>query len=78
MKLPLTDLIIFLIYMAGILLFGFSFFFRNRNSDQYTRGGGNIPSWAVAMMVYCPLPLYTGHVNLCHLRQQHKLSGTTR
>ncbi|MBN2611482.1 MAG: sodium:solute symporter [Bacteroidales bacterium] len=52
MKLPVTDLLVFLIYMSGIVLFGCSFFFRNRNSEQFTSGGGTLPAWAVGMSIF--------------------------
>lgn len=52
MKLPITDLLVFLVYMTGIVLFGCSFFFRNRSSDQFTSGGGRLPAWAVGMSIF--------------------------
>ncbi|HSL87289.1 MAG TPA: hypothetical protein VK861_10180, partial [Bacteroidales bacterium] len=52
MKLPLLDAIIFFILIAGVILFGASFFFRNRTSDQFTTGGRAIPSWAVGMSIF--------------------------
>lgn len=52
MKLPIIDLLVFLIYMAGIVLFGASFFFKNRTSGQYTAGGGKIPAWVVGMSIF--------------------------
>lgn len=52
MKLPIIDLIVFLVYMAGIVLFGCSFFFKNRSSENFTQGGGKIPSWVVGMSIF--------------------------
>jgi solute:Na+ symporter, SSS family len=52
MKLPIIDLLVFLVYMAGIILFGCSFFFKNRSSEQYTSGGGKIPAWVVGMSIF--------------------------
>jgi SSS family solute:Na+ symporter len=52
MKLPIIDLIVFLVYMAGIVLFGCSFFFKNRSSEQFTQGGGKIPAWVVGMSIF--------------------------
>jgi SSS family solute:Na+ symporter len=52
MKLPHIDLLVFLIYMTGIVLFGSSFFFKNRNPDQFTSGGGKLPAWAVGMSIF--------------------------
>ncbi|HEY4787520.1 MAG TPA: sodium:solute symporter [Bacteroidales bacterium] len=52
MKLPIIDLIVFLVYMAGIVLFGASFFFKNRSADKYTSGGGKLPAWVVGMSIF--------------------------
>ncbi len=52
MKLPVTDLIIFLIYIAGIVVFGASFYFRNKSADAFTSGGGSLPSWVVGMSIF--------------------------
>lgn len=53
MQLPVIDLIIFLIYMLGILLFGASFFFKkNRTTDDYMVGGRRLPSWAIGMSIF--------------------------
>ncbi|MBN2167497.1 MAG: sodium:solute symporter [Marinilabiliaceae bacterium] len=52
MKLPLIDLIVFLAYMFGIVIFGASFFFKNRDENQFTSGGGKIPTWAIGMSIF--------------------------
>ena len=52
MKLPVVDLVVFLVYMLGIVLFGASFFFKNRNESQFTSGGGKIPTWAIGMSIF--------------------------
>ena len=52
MKLPLPDLIVFLVYMAGIVLFGSSFYRKNKNSGQFTSGGGKLPAWIVGMSIF--------------------------
>jgi SSS family solute:Na+ symporter len=52
MKLPIIDLLVFIIYMVGIVLFGASFFFKNRSADQYTSGGGKLPAWVVGMSIF--------------------------
>ncbi|MFO7658905.1 MAG: sodium:solute symporter [Bacteroidales bacterium] len=52
MSLPIVDIIVFLLYMTGIVIFGCSFFFRNRSSDQFTSGGGTLPAWAVGMSIF--------------------------
>lgn len=52
MKLPVLDLIVFLVYMAGIVIFGSMFYFKNRNAEQYTSGGGQLPAWVVGMSIF--------------------------
>ena len=52
MKLPLIDLIVFLIITLGNVLFGASFYFNNKTSSQFTSGGGKLPSWVVGMSIF--------------------------
>ncbi len=55
MQLPLIDLIVFLVYMTGVVLFGCSFFFRGKGGDSaglFTSGGGRLPAWAVGMSIF--------------------------
>lgn len=52
MKLSLPDLIVFFIFTAGIVLFGCSFFKRNRSSDSFTSAGGKLPGWVVGMSIF--------------------------
>jgi len=52
MQLPVLDLAIFFVYMAGIVIFGATFYFKNKNPEQYTSGGGKLPSWVVGMSFF--------------------------
>lgn len=52
MKLPILDLIIFIILTFGNVIFGASFFFKNKTSDQFTSGGGKLPAWVVGMSIF--------------------------
>ncbi len=52
MKIPLIDLIVFFVITLGNVLFGASFYFRNKTSTQFTSGGGNMPSWVVGMSIF--------------------------
>ncbi len=52
MKLPVTDLIVFLIITIGNVIFGASFFLKNKTSSQFTTGGGKLPSWVVGMSIF--------------------------
>lgn len=52
MTLPLIDLIVILAYMVGMVLFGCSFYFKKRSAEDYSTGGGKLPSWAVGMSIF--------------------------
>ena len=52
MKLSLLDLIIFFTLTLGNVIFGASFFLKNRTTIQFTSGGGRIPSWVVGMSIF--------------------------
>ncbi len=52
MKLPILDLIVFVILTFGNVIFGASFFFKNKTSDQFTSGGGKLPAWVVGMSIF--------------------------
>ncbi len=52
MQLPLADLVVFIVITAGNVLFGASFYFRNKTAEQFTTGGGKIPSWVVGMSIF--------------------------
>jgi solute:Na+ symporter, SSS family len=52
MKLPLLDLIVFVVLTFGNVIFGASFFFKNKTSDQFTAGGGKLPAWVVGMSIF--------------------------
>ena len=52
MSISYFDLSVFLAYVVTILVFGSSFYFRNRNSEAYTSGSGRLPSWAVGMSIF--------------------------
>ncbi len=52
MNLPLVDLIVFFIITIGNVLFGISFYFRSRTSEQFTSGSGKLPVWVVSMSIF--------------------------
>lgn len=52
MKLPVTDLIVFIIITFGNVIFGASFFLKNKTSSQFTIGGGKLPAWVVGMSIF--------------------------
>ena len=49
---PLLDFIVFFVLILGNVLFGASFFLRNKTSDQFTTGGRKLPAWAVGMSIF--------------------------
>lgn len=52
MKLSLLDLIVFIVLTFGNVIFGASFFFKNKTSDHFTSGGGKLPAWVVGMSIF--------------------------
>jgi len=52
MPIHAIDLIIFFVFTIGTVLFGSSFIRKNKDSSQYTRGGGNIPGIVVGMSIF--------------------------
>ncbi|MCF6331850.1 MAG: sodium:solute symporter [Draconibacterium sp.] len=52
MELPVLDLAVFIIITFGNVLFGASFYFRNKTSEQFTTGGGKLPAWVVGMSIF--------------------------
>jgi len=52
MELTVLDFIIFFVFIAGTILFGVSFYSKNRNSDEYTSAGGKLPGWVVGMSIF--------------------------
>ncbi len=52
MHLSALDIIVFFALTIGNVIFGASFFLRNRTSAQFTSGGGNLPSWVVGMSIF--------------------------
>jgi SSS family solute:Na+ symporter len=52
MPLLSLDLLVFVFYLLGIIVFGASFYFKKRNSLDYTTGSGKLPSWALGMSIF--------------------------
>jgi SSS family solute:Na+ symporter len=50
MRIP--DLIVFIIYMAGITVFGSTFYRKNKTPGAYTLGNKSIPRWVVTMSIF--------------------------
>jgi len=52
MKLPVLDLIVFIVLTFGNVILGASFFFKNKTSAQFTAGGGKLPAWVVGISIF--------------------------
>lgn len=50
MRIP--DLIVFIAYLAGIVLFGTSFYRKNRSSAAFTLGNKNFPVWVISLSIF--------------------------
>ncbi|MDR1525617.1 MAG: sodium:solute symporter [Tannerella sp.] len=46
------DFIIFILFIAGTIIFGVSFFSKNNNANEYTAAGGKLPAWVVGMSIF--------------------------
>ena len=46
------DLIIFFVYLAGIVLFGGTFYRKNKTSTAFTLGNNKLPPWVVSMSIF--------------------------
>ena len=52
MKLSVLDLIVFIVLTFGSVIFGASFFRRNKTTSQFTSGGGKLPGWIVGFSLF--------------------------
>src|SRR5690606_10034244 len=51
-SLPIIDLSIILLYLAGMIGVGFYFSRKNKSSDQFTTASGLIPGWIVGISIF--------------------------
>ncbi|MCH8923790.1 MAG: sodium:solute symporter [Planctomycetes bacterium] len=52
MKLPLVDLIVLLVYLAGVVALGCWFVRKSRTSEQFMKAAGSLPGWAVGLSIF--------------------------
>src|SRR5579864_5195013 len=50
--LSVTDLVVIVAYLAGMILVGFYFSRKNKSSEQFTKASGLIPGWAIGLSIY--------------------------
>lgn len=46
------DLIIFIAYLLGIIVFGVSFYRKERTSSDYSTGSGTLPAWVIGLSIF--------------------------
>ena len=46
------DILIFVAYLVGVVLFGSSFYKKNKSSKSFTLGNNNIPTWVISMSIF--------------------------
>jgi solute:Na+ symporter, SSS family len=51
-NLPVLDLTIIFLYLLAMLLVGFYFSRKNKNSEQFTKASGTIPGWAIGLSIF--------------------------
>ncbi|MGZ3940518.1 MAG: sodium:solute symporter [Flavisolibacter sp.] len=51
-SLPILDITIIILYLLGMVLVGFYFSGKNKNSTQFTTASGSIPGWAIGLSIY--------------------------
>lgn len=51
-NLPFPDITIIILYLAAMVVIGFYFSRRNKNTEQFTRASGKIPGWAIGLSIY--------------------------
>src|SRR4028119_2032446 len=51
-NLPVIDLAIIFVYLLSMVLVGFYFSRKNKNSEQFTKASGSIPGWAIGLSIY--------------------------
>ncbi len=52
MQINTLDLVVFLVFTAGTVLFGSSFVRKNNNAADYTSGSGSMPGFVVGMSIF--------------------------
>lgn len=48
----IIDIIVFLIFTVGTIVFGYLFGRKKQSSDEFTRGNGKVPGWIVGLSIF--------------------------
>jgi SSS family solute:Na+ symporter len=51
-QLPVIDLLVLVLYLAGMVGMGVWFSRRSGTPDQFMKAGGSIPGWAVGLSIF--------------------------
>ena len=62
MRLPLLDIVVIAVYVAGTVLFGSWFVRRSRTADGFTRAGGRVPMVVVGLSIFGTFEIGRAHV----------------
>ncbi len=47
-----VDVVVFVVYLIGVVLFGSSFYKKNKSAKAFTVGNSNIPTWVISMSIF--------------------------
>lgn len=47
-----TDIVVFIFYLVGIVLFGSSFYRKNKTAFAFTLGNNTLPTWVITMSIF--------------------------
>lgn len=51
-EMNIIDLIVFLTFTVGTIIFGYMFGRKKQSSEEFTRGGGKVPGWVVGLSIF--------------------------
>ena len=60
------DVVVFLVFTVGTILFGYLFGRKKQSSEEFTRGGGKVPGWIVGLSIFasfCSSISFLGYVS---------------
>lgn len=48
----IVDIVVFMFFTVGTILFGYLFGRKKQSSEEFTRGGGKVPGWVVGLSIF--------------------------